>query len=250
MRRDQIAAQLYTVRRPAAADLAGTLRAVADAGFHSVEVAGLPELAPAELRRQLDEAGLRAISVHVGIDRLRADVATSAAAVVALDCPRLVVPWLPEEDRRSVGAVRAFASELTAIGRRLADLGLRFGYHNHDFEFRALDGTTIWDILLTELDTSVDLEIDVYWVSVGGRDPVEVIRGAGDRVKLLHMKDRAAGTRVADAPAGEGSLDFPAIVEAARAAGVEWYIVEQDEPADALGDLGAARRYLERLATA
>jgi sugar phosphate isomerase/epimerase len=250
MRRDQIAAQLYTVRRPAAADLRGTLRAVADAGFRSVEVAGLPEVAPAELRRQLDEAGLRAVSVHVGIDRLRADIASSAASVAALDCPRLVIPWLPEVDRRSVGAVRAFATELAEIARRLADLGLRAGYHNHDFEFAALEGTTIWDILLSELDASIDLEIDVYWVSVGGRDPVDVVRSAGDRVKLLHMKDRGSGPRVADAPAGEGTLDFPAIVEAARATGVEWYIVEQDEPADPLGDLATARLYLERLATA
>ena len=248
MRPDQIAAQLYTVRRPASVDFAGTLRAVAAAGFSSVEIAGVPEMPAPDLRRHLAEAGLRTVSIHVGIDRLRADLAEAADRATTLDCPRLVVAWLPDEDRRSVGAVRAFATEMNAIAGQLAADGLRLGYHNHDFEFRPLEDTTAWDVLLAELAPSIELEIDVYWASVGDRDPVEIIRAAADRVKLLHMKDRAAGSRVADAPAGEGIVDFPAIVDAARAAGVEWYIAEQDEPADPLADLGTARRYLEGLA--
>ena len=110
-----------------------------------------------------------------------------------------------------------------------------------------LEGTTVWDVLLGELPAAVELELDVYWVSVGGRDPATEIRATGDRVRLLHMKDRTAGSEPHDAPAGEGTLAFPEIVDAGRAAGVEWYVAEQDDPRDALADIATAARYLESL---
>ena len=94
----------------------------------------------------------------------------------------------------------------------------------------------------------MELELDVYWAAVGGRDPVAEIRANPDRVRLLHMKDMAVGVEPRDAPAGDGILPFPAIVDAARSAGAEWYVVEQDEPADALDDIGRAFRYLGALA--
>ena len=111
-----------------------------------------------------------------------------------------------------------------------------------------LDGTTIWTLLLRELAPEVEIELDIYWVTVGGRDPATEIRAAASRVRLLHMKDLAAGHEPHDAPAGEGILPFPDIIEAARAAGVEWYIVEQDEPHEPLADVATALGYLESLA--
>ena len=142
-------------------------------------------------------------------------------------CSRVIVPWMPEGDRRTADDVRRFASEVGGYARSFAEHGIRLGYHNHAFEFAPLDGTTVWDVLLAELPPEVELELDVYWVAVGGRDPVAEIRATADRVRLLHMKDRAPGPEPHDAPAGEGTLPFPEIIEAARAAGVEWYIVEQ-----------------------
>jgi sugar phosphate isomerase/epimerase len=249
MRTDQIALQLYTVRHLAAIDLPGTLRAVAAAGYRSVEVAGLPEIEPDELARLLAEAGLRAVASHEGIDSLRQDPHAIADRLDVLGCSRAIVPWMPDEDRATVDDVRRFAAELGALARSFADRGIRLGYHNHSFEFTPLDGTTIWDVLLTELPPEVDLELDVYWLSIGGRDPVAEIREAGDRVRLLHMKDRAPGAVPHDAPAGEGILAFPAIVEAGRAAGVEWYVAEQDDPTEPLADIATAARYLESLAS-
>jgi len=155
---------------------------------------------------------------------------------------------MPEADRATTDDVRRFAAELGSFARMFAGRGMTFGYHNHNFEFAVLDGTMIWDILLAELPPEVDLELDVYWVSVGGRDPVAELRAVADRVRLLHMKDRAAGPEPHDAPAGQGTLNFPEIVDAGRAAGVEWYIAEQDEPGDALADIGGAFRFLNSLA--
>jgi sugar phosphate isomerase/epimerase len=248
MRHDQIALQLYTLRRLAADDLAGTLRAVSAAGYRAVELAGLPGIATAELRRLLDDNDLRPIAAHEGIERLRADAGAVAGRLGELGCPRLIVPWTPEADRATGPDVRRFAAELGDHSRRMAEDGIRLGYHNHDFEFGQLEGATIWDILLGALPPKVELELDVYWASVGGRDPVTEIGAIADRVRLLHMKDRTAGPTPHDAPVGEGTLPIPSILEAARAAGVEWYVVEQDEPADPLANIATSLRYLESLA--
>ena len=248
MRPDQIALQLYTVRRLAADDLAGTLGAVSAAGYRAVELAGLPETAPGVLARLLDETGLRVVAAHEGIERLSADPAAVLERLDEVRCPRVIVPWLPEKRRQTVEDVRGFAAELGAVARILADAGMRLGYHNHAFEFEPLDGTTVWDVLLAELSSDVEIELDVYWASVGGRDTVAEIRATSGRVRLLHMKDRAPGPEPHDAPAGEGTLPFPEIVEAGRAAGVEWYVVEQDEPREPLDDVARALRYLESLA--
>jgi sugar phosphate isomerase/epimerase len=248
MRLDQIALQLYTVRTLAAADLAGTLRAVAAAGYRSVELAGLPEIEPDALRRLLDKAGLRPVASHEAIQRLRERPDAVADRLVTIGCPRVIVPWMPEEDRGTADDVRRFAAELGALAWSLGDRGIRLGYHNHAFEFAPLEGTTAWDVLLAELPAEVEIELDVYWASVGGRDPVAEIRATADRVRLLHMKDRASGPEPRDTPAGEGTLAFPQIVEAGRAAGVEWYVVELDDPREPLTDIAIAGRYLASLA--
>jgi sugar phosphate isomerase/epimerase len=248
MRPNQIALQLYTVRRLAAVDLPGTLARVAAAGYESVEVAGIAESDLDRLAALLRENGLRAIAAHEGFGRLQAAPSQISDWLAGLECPRVIVPSFSEDERRSPGDVRRLVGELNRLASTLAERGIRLGYHNHASEFEPLGDTTVWDILLAELAPGIELEIDVYWASVGGRDPVEVIHDAAGRVKLLHMKDRESGEPPRDAPAGHGILDFPAIVEAARAAGVEWYIAEQDEPADARADIASAYEYLQSLA--
>ena len=248
MRHDQIALQLYTVRGLMTDDLAGTLQAVAATGYRAVELAALPEIAPRTLAGLLDDSGLRVVASHEGIERLRDDVMAVADRLGEVGCPRVIVPWMPEEDRQTGDDVRRFASELGGFARQLGRHGIGLGYHNHAFEFAALDGTTVWEILLAELPPEIEIELDVYWAAFGGRDPVAEIRAAADRVRLLHMKDRASGPDPHDAPAGEGTLPFEEIVEAGRVAGVEWDIVEQDVPRDPLVDVDSAFRFLQSLA--
>jgi sugar phosphate isomerase/epimerase len=249
MRTDQIALQLYTVRTLIAGDLAGTLRAVATAGYRAVEIAGLPATPAGDLRRLLDENALRPVAEHVAIDRLRDDFETVGARMEALGCSRVIVPWLPENERATVRGVRDFAAALNGFAREFADRGIRLGYHNHAFEFEPLDGSTILDLLLAELAPEVEIELDVYWASVGGHDPAPEIRRLAGRVRLLHMKDRGPGDEPRDAPAGAGTLDWAEIIHAGRDVGVEWYIAEQDEPIDALADVATAYRYLTSEAT-
>ena len=135
----------------------------------------LPPTAPGELRRLLDDAGLRPIASHESIDLLRADAAAVADRLADLGCPRMFVPSMPAADQATGDDVRRFADDLNGFAATVAERGLRLGYHNHDFEFDALDGTTTWDILLDRLAPEVELELDVYWAAVAGRDPVELI---------------------------------------------------------------------------
>lgn len=248
MRPDQIAVQLFSVRREMAADLPGALGAVAAAGYRAVELAGLPDVAPADLTRLLGDAGLRVVASHEAIATLRRDPEAVASRLGAIGCPCAIVTVIPEEDRRTVGDVRRYAADLGDIARTLARRGIRLGHHNRGGEFAPLDGTTAWDILLEELPPEVELELDVYWVAVGGRDPVTEIHAAADRVRMLHVKDLAPGPGSREAPAGEGILDIPAILEAGRSVGVAWYITEQVESDDALRDITASARYLASLA--
>lgn len=247
MQQDQIGLQLYTVRRLMAEDLAGTLRAIAAAGYQAVELAGLPETAPGELARLLRDAGLRVVASHESIDRLRDDADAVADRLAEVGCSRAIVPWLPEGERRTVDDVRRFAEVLGGFSRRFAKRDITLGYHNHAFEFAPLGDTTVWDVLLGELVPEIEIELDVYWVSVGGRDPVAEIIATAGRVRLLHMKDRSKGARPRDVPAGDGILPFAEIVQEGRAAGIEWYVVEQDEPRDPLGDVTRALRYLQSI---
>jgi sugar phosphate isomerase/epimerase len=191
---------------------------------------------------------LRVIASHEGVERLRDGVTAVADRLAEVGCPRVIVPWMPEEDRRTVDDIRRFASELGGFAQDLAPRGIRLGYHNHAFEFAELDGTTIWDVLLAELPPEVEIELDVYWAAFGGRDPVAEIRARADRVRLLHMKDLASGPEPHDAPPGEGMLPFEEIVAAGRAAGVEWYVIEQDVPRDPLVDIATGFRFLRSLA--
>ena len=170
--------------------------------------------------------------------------------MATVGCQRIIVPWLPDEERATADGARALARELGGLAGRCADRGIRLGYHNHAFEFAPLDGTTIWQVLLDELPDDVDLELDVYWATVGGRDPVELIAGAGGRVRLLHMKDMSAEPGHGDLTPGDGTLPWPAIVAAGTAAGVEWYVVEEDNPRDALAEIARGRVFLEGLAGA
>ncbi len=249
MRPDQIAVQLYTLRAETARDLPGTLRSVSTAGYRAVELAGLPPIEPERLRDLLAAEGLRPVAAHESIETLRVDIGAVLDRMTTVGCPRVIVPWLPDEERSDPAGVRRLADELGAIARVCAGRGISLGYHNHAFEFAALDGTTVWEVLLDALPLEVELEIDVYWAAIGGRDPVEVIRAAGERVRLLHMKDMAPGSERGDVTPGDGTLPWPEIVAAGTAAGVDWYVVEEDNPKDAIAEIARGLDFLRGLAS-
>ncbi len=253
MRADQIALQLYTVRDRTATDFLGTLRALAATGYTAVEFAGYGDVPVAEMRSTLDELGMRAISAHVPYDRFDSEIDAVIEELQTLGCSYAIVPYIGDEMRGDAAIVRRMAENFNAWGERCRAAGLTFGYHNHDFEFRPIEGepagTTMYDILLAETDpASVTMELDIYWVLRGGHDALALLRREVNRIPIIHMKDLGPAPDHADLPVGAGTIDWPAIFAAGEGK-VEWFIVEQDHPANAMADVATSLRAMESMAS-
>jgi sugar phosphate isomerase/epimerase len=236
-----IAAQLYTARDNMSNDVEGTLRTVAAHGFEGVEFAGLYDTPVTQLRGLLDELGLAVPSAHVPLNQLEGDLDQVIETYSALGCSILVVPWLPE-DRR--GDYAALASSINRIAERVHAAGMRLAYHNHDFELVETGGQTGLDTLLQSTDPAlVGFELDCGWTTKVGIDPLALMRKLDRRLWLLHVKDVTAGGEWTEA--GQGVVDYKSIVAAAPDLGVQWLIVEHDNPRPPATDsLGASVRWL------
>lgn len=234
MKKDQIAIQLYTLREQAAADFEATMAAVAEAGYTAVEFAGFHNLPAAQVNNILQANGLRAAAAHIPMTAFLENFEQTAEDLVTIGAAWGIVPWVSPEDR-SEKVLRGYAEHFNDFATRLRMAGVKFGYHNHDFEFsvRTDSGKTLFDTLVenTEPD-SVYFELDAFWAAVGGSDPERVIRQHGNRIGLLHLKDGKLGEteRGMDLPFGQGDLDWDGILHAAREVNVSWYITEQDNP--------------------
>jgi sugar phosphate isomerase/epimerase len=248
MSKHPIAIQMYTLRDQVATDIIGALRAVAELGYGAVELHTLGGLSAAALRAELDTLGLQVAGMHIGLDRLEHQLAAAIADMRALGARHNVCPSAPPDHRGSAEGYRSLAQKLNRIGRECQAQGLQLGYHNHNFEFERFGEQTGFDILFGEADPDlVKAELDVYWAAFAGHDPVALIRSLGSRAALIHLKDMAAGSR-AFAEVGNGTLDFPAILAACDAAGVEWLIVEQDRcERPPLESVGMSLAYLRSL---
>ena len=250
MRTDQISLQLYTVRGHTANDMPGTLRRLAEIGYIAVEIAGFGGLTPEELRRVMDDLGLRASGAHVPLDAWASDPASVIADMHAIGSSHAIVPMAPSERRGDEESVRRLAEDFNRWGELCRAEGLIFSYHNHDFEFARLGETTMWDVLVRETDPAlVRFELDLYWIRYGGSDPESVLRGVGDRVSLVHLKDMAPDDTRSDLPVGEGTMPWPQLLKTADELGVEWFVAEQDNPRDAMEDVEISLRTMQNLST-
>lgn len=250
MRADQIALQLYSVRDVTANDMPGTLRKLAAAGFQAVELAGYGNFSSAqEVRATLDELGMKAVAAHVGLDRFETSASQVFDDLKLLGVDYAVVPSLPKERRGDVAEARRVAEQLNGLAEQARSAGLGFAYHNHNFEFEPLDGTTLYEVLLGSTDPAlVKLELDVYWALFAGQDPVDLIKRNSGRVALLHVKDMVSDADREMTVPGEGIIDWRQVLDAADAAGTQWYIIEHDRPKDSLNDVARGLRFLETLA--
>lgn len=227
----RIAAQLYTLREftKAPVDIANTMKKVRQIGYEAVQLSALGPIEPGELKKIVDGEGLTVCATHIGFDRMRDDPEGVIEEHHLLGCKHTAVGGMPAEYRNAEG-FHKFAEEASVVTKRLAEGGLTFSYHNHSFEFEKFGDRVGLEILRTEGDPEYfNLEIDTYWVQHGGGDPADWIRRCKGRIPLLHLKDMTMrGSQQLMAEVGEGNLNWPAILEAAREAGVEWYLVEQD----------------------
>lgn len=247
MRADQIAVQMYTLREHAAADLDATFWRLAEIGYKQVEFAGYYDHPVADVAAMLERHGLRAPASHVQYAAFDENLNGVVEDAKTLGIEWLIVPMAPIRDAGDDLIIETIG-KLNEFGTRVADAGLKFAYHNHAFEFEAVldDGLTVFDRLLTDTDPeTVKLELDAFWANRAGQDPAQLMRDHGDRMRLVHIKDAGKDDPSKDVPFGEGTLDWKAIIDAADAAGVEYYVTEQDNPGDAFEDVATALRNAE-----
>ncbi len=242
----RIGLQLYTVRRAMQADVEATLARVAATGYTEVEFAGYFGKSPGEVGAILDRHGLAAPAAHVSMAADQWRAALDAARVIGHRY--LVVAWIPAEQRQTLDAYKRMAQDFNRLAAEARAAGLQFAYHNHDFEFVPLEGRLPFDVLLAETDpTLVQLEMDLYWITKGGQDPLAYFARYPGRFPMVHVKDSAGAPEHRMVDVGAGTIDFRKIFARRKQAGIRHFFVEHDEPADAFASIRASYEYLKRL---
>ncbi|RIH65497.1 sugar phosphate isomerase/epimerase [Mariniphaga sediminis] len=236
--------QLYTIRDAMTADVQGSLKKLSDLGYKNLELANYSDgkfygFTPTEFKKMVNDLGMEIISSHTSVEA--EGITTESAKKMADDHAELgvqycVQPWVEEKDR-NVESYKKMVADWNEVGRIMKDVGIQFGYHNHNFEFANLDGIVpYYDIFMPEMDPDlITMEIDFFWVSKAGQDPVEMFKKYPGRFQLFHMKDMFTKeapfydvTKNDIAPVGAGVIDFKNILAAKEVAGMKYLFVEDD----------------------
>ncbi|GAB3273565.1 sugar phosphate isomerase/epimerase family protein [Parahaliea aestuarii] len=272
-RLNAIGLQLYTVNSAMAADFEGTLREVAAIGYREVEFStagGLFRRPPGEVKALLDDVGLRApygrlrpeMPVDIArlsreeamalfrklgsSDRIVENIEAMLPEAKAMHYEAIVLSAVLPDEMADMAGLERMAGIFNAAGRLCAEHGMRFAYHNHDFDFRPVNGVLPYEYLLQHTDpAAVSFQLDLYWASKAGQDPVRLLRDYGARINSCHMKDLAEDGGFADV--GAGTLDFPALTRAAVDAGVGHFFVEHDRPEHPIDSARNSYRYLSAM---
>ncbi len=236
--------QLYTIRDAMAADVAGTLKKVSDIGYKNLELAGYADgkfygFAPAEFKKMVNDLGMEVLSSHAavestGITPETAKVMADAHAEVGVKY--CVQPWVNDQDR-TIDTYKKMIADWNEVGRIMKGVGIQFAYHNHNFEFATLDGIVpYYDIFMPEMDADlITMELDLFWASKAGQDPIAMFNKYPGRFQLLHFKDMKTKQEpffdvIKDdvCSVGEGVIDFKNILTAKEVAGAKYIFVEDD----------------------
>ncbi len=240
--RAPIGLQLYSVTDDLQKDLPGTLRQIRAVGYERVETAGFAGLTAKAFRAQLDQANLVCLSTHLPVgNRELGSLFEDAHAVGA----RYIVSsalFPAKSGDFTLGDYAAMAYRLNDLGRKAKEAGLQYVYHNHNFEFRELEGGRIgYDVLLKHTDPElVAFELDCGWIIAAGYSPIDYFRQYAGRYRMLHIKDFVATKQPSTSLAkserpqgtelGRGHIDYKPILLAAATAGIHDYYVEQEPP--------------------
>ncbi|CAH0997799.1 hypothetical protein EMA8858_03933 [Emticicia aquatica] len=245
---------LYTVRNEMGKDPKNTLKQVADLGYKYIEAVDYKDgkfygMTPDEFKSYLKSLGLQPISVHMGsmtldnADKLIADVKAAGFKYFIAPVPPMGMFKFDPKTRTlgMEGTVEKLADILNTIAQKAHAAGLEFLYHNHDFELKPnKDGVVVLDYLLEHLDPKfVNFQMDLYWVTKAGADPVAYFQRYPGRFKIWHVKDMDSQERFA--PVGQGKIDFKRILANKKLSGMKYYIVEQDQTFDGLQPLDAIK---------
>jgi sugar phosphate isomerase/epimerase len=244
-----IGLQLYTIRDFMGKDAPGSLKKVSDIGFKHLELASYGDgkfygYAPEEFKKLVNDLGMDIISSHAGVnpkgvtdDEVK-KMAEDHAKVGAKYCMQ---PYIDDKDRGSIAGYQKMVADWNRVGKIMKANGIQFGYHNHNFEFGPVEGKVpYFDVFLAEMDKDlITMELDLFWATKAGQNPVELFKKYPGRFQLFHMKDmytkEAPFFKTASkdfAPVGDGVINFKEILAAKDIAGMKYMFVEQDQTKD------------------
>ncbi len=239
--------QVYSVRDAIKEDFAGSIGKLADIGFEYIEAYGLGTdglmlgMTPQEYRSIVEDTGMKIVSSHCTYFEADQGEALRDAAVAA-GITYAMVPWLAEDLR---GDYYKVAENLNKAGVMFKEAGIQLGYHNHDFEFEKQGDEVGLEILLKETDPElVTFQADLYWVTVGGMNPMDLIKKYPGRFSSFHVKDAAPDMK--QTTVGTGTIDFASIFGIKETAGMQHYFVEDERTDDPFGNLQGAYTYLSQ----
>ncbi len=245
---------LYTVRDDMGKDVKATLQAVADAGYKNIESAGYADgkfydMPPEDFKDLLDELKLTPISTHQGsvtmenADAMMADVKAAGFEYFVIPVPPMgLFKYDNATNSMSMtGGAENLANILSTLGKKCEKAGLKLLYHNHDFEFmKDKDGIVTIDYLLENTDPDyVNFQMDLFWVTKAGADPIAYFKKYPGRFIIWHGKDMDEEGRFA--PVGNGTIDFTRILAEKELSGMKYYMVEQDRTFDGMQPLEAIK---------
>lgn len=260
--RRNIGLQLYTLRNELAKDTPGTIKAVAAAGYKQGEMFGFPNCDPVIAAAR--DAGLALHSSHFEWDSVvnpkdaaYSDFQRIIEKAHKIGLTHLVIPYLADKNRQTLDDYRKVAGHANKAAALAGKAGIQLAYHNHAFEFEPkTGGRTGFDVLMSEFSPEMQFEIDVFWVKVGGVEPLDLMKKLTGRISQVHLKDLKAGLALpafgsvpADAfqELGDGIIPMEPIMVAAKAAGVKHCHVEQDQSPDPLASIRQSIAHLQRL---
>ena len=245
---EKIGVQLYTVRSQMKASVEKTLAEVAAIGYQEVEFAGYFNRPPRAIRELLKRNGLQAPAAHIGIDLLRGPWNRTLDDSSEMGHKYLVVAWLDAKDRENVAAIKKTADLFNKAAEDAKRYKIRLAYHNHEFEFKEVEGRRMYDLLLEHTDPKlVQMEMDLYWIIKGGGDPAAYFARWPERFPMVHVKDSGPPPDRAMTEVGSGVINWGEIFAQRKQAGIKHFFVEHDEPKDPMQSLATSYRYLRAL---
>jgi sugar phosphate isomerase/epimerase len=245
----KLSVQIYSIRN--AGDFDTQLALLRKVGFDWVESVALHGLAPAEFAAKLEQHGLKLSSMHAGLALVEQQRDMLIQACKLTGCPLVVMPFLPYGERpRSAAGWRAMGERLGAVGREFNAAGIRFGYHNHDFEFLVYEGRPALDWLFGSADAAaLGWQADMGWVSRAGADPLVWGERLGPRILAVHAKDIAAEGQARNedgwAALGQGVVAWPALFTLLRKY-TDLFVFEHDNPSDFEARLSVSLAFMKQ----
>jgi sugar phosphate isomerase/epimerase len=228
-----IGMQMYSLRDEAEIDFLGTLEKVAEIGYKAVELTGFFNVPAKELKNKLKILGLSAPSAHIPLNfndmpNMLSEFSAQLEYAKEVGFDFIITPWAPLPEEPLMDDVKHLVDVFTKCGLKVKEMGMKYGFHNHEDEFKLIEGKTVLEHLMEQMPKELmTLELDLGWVHMAGYEPDLYIHKFKDRIKLIHAKDFTDGRK--DIEVGRGKVGYDKLIRTADSAGIAYIFVEQEQ---------------------